>query len=457
MQTSMSNTSGKLVIVGSGIRAVGQFTLEAQAHIQQADIVLYAAADPVTDMWIEKQNPNSFDLYQYYANDKNRIITYVQMIERIMDEVRAGKYVCAVFYGHPGVFVTPSHNAIAIARKEGYDAEMLPGISAEDCLYADLGVDPSICGLQIFEATDLLLRQRRIDTAMNLILFQVGCIGDIGFNFHGFENNNFDILIDYLEDVYGPDHEVINYVASTFTMAPALMATHKIGDLHDPSVAASVTGISTFFIRASTVATNDVSVAEKFGLKVGAPRGNLLVCDRPDYPTLKRLAQRNNRAHAVPAGYKFSQGSPALYNTLYELAVDVKAQQTYRADPNGFMNGREGLTAAELSYLRTQHMGLIRMMFKADPEKEGARFVNDALMRPYLADSYQARQQVEYAALRRGEIDPSQYQAALSGWLMKQGYATTPSAVTKAIKSVRMVRADTPAEEAESVALAAAE
>ena len=165
---------GKLVVVGSGIKAVGQFTLEAQAHIQQANIVLYAAADPVTDMWIEKQNPNSFDLYQHYANDKNRIVTYVQMVERMLDEVRAGNYVCAVFYGHPGVFVTPSHNAIAIARREGYEAEMLPGISAEDCLYADLDVDPSIPRLQIFEATDLLLRQRRIDPTMNLIVFQVG-------------------------------------------------------------------------------------------------------------------------------------------------------------------------------------------------------------------------------------------------------------------------------------------
>jgi precorrin-2 methylase len=457
-QTSKSMTNnGKLVIVGSGIRAVGQFTLEAQAHIQQADVVLYAAADPVTDMWIEKQNPNCFDLYQYYANDKNRIITYVQMIERIMDEVRAGKYVCAIFYGHPGVFVTPSHNAIAIARQEGYEAEMLPGISAEDCLYADLGVDPSIPGLQIFEATDLLLRQRRIDTAMNVILFQVGCIGDVGFKFHGFENNNFDVLINHLEKVYGPDHEVINYVASMFTMAPTVMATHKIRDLRDSAVAASVTGISTFFIRASTVATNDLSVAEKFGLNVGPPRSTPLICDRSDYPMLKQLAQRNNRDHAVPPGYKFSHGSPALYNTLYELAVDVKAQQAYREDPGGFMNAREGLTAAERNHLRMRHMGLIRMMFKADPEKEGARFVDDALMRPYLADSYRAQQQVEYAALQRGEIDRSQYQAVLCGWLMKQGYATTPRAVTKAIQAVRLLRADTPAEEDGSAPLAAAE
>lgn len=436
--------NGKLVVVGSGIKAVGQFTLEAQAHIQQADIVLYAAADPVTDMWIEKQNPNSFDLYQYYANDKNRVVTYVQMIERMLDEVRAGKYVCAVFYGHPGVFVTPSHNAIAIARREGYEAEMLPGISAEDCLYADLGVDPSIPGLQIFEATDLLLRQRRIDPTMNLILFQVGCVGDVGFKFHGFENKNFGILVDYLENAYGPDHEVVNYVASMFTMAEPTMATHRICDLRDPKVAASITGISTFFIRASTFASNDLLVAEKFGLIVGPTRSTPLICDRLDYPRLKEVARRNNRNHAVPPGYKFSHASQALYDTLYELAVNVRAQRAYREDPGGFMNAREGLTDGDRHYLRMRHMGIIRMMFKADPAKEAERFVDDALRRPYLADSYQAQQQVEHAALLREEITPSRYQSAICGWLLAQGYATTPAAVTQAIQAVRLIRADTP-------------
>ena len=34
---------------------------------------------------------------------------------------------------------------------------MLPGISAEDCLLADLGVDSAHNGLQSLEATDLLI------------------------------------------------------------------------------------------------------------------------------------------------------------------------------------------------------------------------------------------------------------------------------------------------------------
>jgi hypothetical protein len=48
---------GRLVIVGSGIRAIGQFTLEARAHIRQADRVYHVVADPATERWIQEQNP----------------------------------------------------------------------------------------------------------------------------------------------------------------------------------------------------------------------------------------------------------------------------------------------------------------------------------------------------------------------------------------------------------------
>src|SRR4029077_10028904 len=285
----MGEKKGSLVVIGSGIKAIGHFTLEAQAHIQKADIVLYAAADPVTDMWIEKQNLNSFDLYQYYADDKSRIITYVQMVERILDEVRSSKYVCALFYGHPGVFVTPSHNAIAIARQEGYDAVMLPAVSAEDCLYADLGVDPSIPGLQIYEATDLLLRRRRLDPNVNVILFQVGCIGDMGFKFGGYANEKFEVLLDYLEEIYGPDHVVVNYVANMFG-GPPVIDRHTIAEYRSPEIQKKVSGISTFFIPAVDTTESDPEMCDRLGLKkVGRARATPLVCGRPITLCWRRL------------------------------------------------------------------------------------------------------------------------------------------------------------------------
>lgn len=178
---------GRLIVVGSGIKSIGQFTLEAVSEIERADHVFFAVADPATEAFIHEHNPNAVDMYKLYDDEKPRHQTYTQMAELMLREVRKGYYVVGVFYGHPGVFVNPSHRAISIARSEGHYATMLPGVSAEDCLYAELGFDPSRPGCQTVEATDLLLRNRDLMIDSHVVIFQVGCVGLTGFNFKGFK------------------------------------------------------------------------------------------------------------------------------------------------------------------------------------------------------------------------------------------------------------------------------
>ena len=101
------------------------------------------------------------NIYKYYDTNKPRLQTYTQMAEVMLNSVRAGKLTVGILYGHPGVFVNPSHRAIYIARSEGYFAKMLPGISAEDCLYADLGIDPATTGCSMFEAS-LLIQDKHL-------------------------------------------------------------------------------------------------------------------------------------------------------------------------------------------------------------------------------------------------------------------------------------------------------
>lgn len=200
---------GQLTILGSGINSIGQLTLQAVTHIEQADIVFYVLSDPATEAYIQQKNPNCVDLYTYYDNGKARTDTYIQMSEvdyfiyddisnwkspdssefnkMMLRHVRKGENVVGVFYGHPGVFVSPSHRTIALARDEGHIATMLPAISAEDCLFADLGVDPSSAGCVTYEATDLLLSHRSLIPSSHLILYQVGVVGVTDFNFNGFK------------------------------------------------------------------------------------------------------------------------------------------------------------------------------------------------------------------------------------------------------------------------------
>lgn len=211
-----SGRAGELVVVGTGINLVVQATLEAIDCIKRADKVFHVAMGP-TEEWLRRLNPSAETLRDCYAPGKPRDRSYRQMVERIVSAVRTGAYVCAAFYGHPGVVVDPARGAIRRARREGFPARMLPGISAEDCLFADLGVDPIVSGCQSFEATDFLMYRRRIDPTTALILWQAGLLGEPSLPPPaGSRSARLERLVTALRRYYDARHPVVLYEAAEF-------------------------------------------------------------------------------------------------------------------------------------------------------------------------------------------------------------------------------------------------
>jgi uncharacterized protein YabN with tetrapyrrole methylase and pyrophosphatase domain len=187
----------------------------ARSYIEQSDVVFAGMSDGIMELWLAKMNANVRSLQSLYREGKSRLDTYRQMVDAMMTEVRAGKHVCAAFYGHPGVFAWPTHTAIETARGEGFPAHMEPGVSAEDCLYADLGIDPGNYGCQHYEASQLMLYRRRLDTSAYIILWQVGVAGDQSFASFSTGVAYRQVLVDVLARDYPLDHEVIIYKAVT--------------------------------------------------------------------------------------------------------------------------------------------------------------------------------------------------------------------------------------------------
>jgi hypothetical protein len=234
---------GSLVAVGVGIRAGLQTTPEARERMRGAERLFFLAADPLAREWIVHLVPAAESLQRFYAPGKSRRQTYDEIGEHLLTSVRAGLRVCAAAYGHPGVFATPLHEAVRQARAEGFTAEMLPAVSAEDCLFADLGLDPGNDGAQSFEATDFLIRRRPFDPTGLLVLWQIGLIGVVEHRNDRtcWNRAGLQILAQELAATYGSEHEAIVYCAATLPLCGPTIERTTLGQLGDVAADAMAT------------------------------------------------------------------------------------------------------------------------------------------------------------------------------------------------------------------------
>jgi len=255
---------GSLLVVGTGFMVSGQVTPEARSAMEGADRLLHLVSDTATRSWIEHLNPNNESLYDAYAEGKPRTDSYDEMVERILAPVREGASVCLALYGHPGVFVYPSHEAIRRARAEGHTARMLPGISAEDCLFADLEIDPALQGIRSYEATDFLVSGRPVDPTSGLVLWQVGAIGVATFYKRSvWRTEGLMPLAETLRRHYPPDHEVIVYTATTLPIAGPEIHRLRLDQLADPPNGIEISVAATLYVPPAREAELDPAARER--------------------------------------------------------------------------------------------------------------------------------------------------------------------------------------------------
>ncbi|HUH92143.1 MAG TPA: SAM-dependent methyltransferase [Casimicrobiaceae bacterium] len=258
----MPQGKGSLVVVGTGIEALGQMTEAARREIRRAERVHYVA-DPVSAQAILAINPRSMSLQHLYDTGKHRLKTYAQMTERVLSDVRAGHRVCFASYGHPGVFAIPTHAAVKMARNEGYRAVMLPAVSADACLIADLGVDPGATGWQSYEATDFLLRRRKPDPSVGLVLWQVGVVGRLDYPEGPVDRKKLALLTKALLKHYPSRHTATLYEAASLPGFPPSIDEVRIGSLHK----GPVTSITTLYVPPVRTAKIDRTMMARLGIR----------------------------------------------------------------------------------------------------------------------------------------------------------------------------------------------
>lgn len=371
---------GELIIIGSGLTRM-DFTTEAEHEIRLADVVFFCVYDSLTRLWLSTLRPDAFDLTVLYAPSQDRYHTYMQMAEALLFHVRRGRRVLAIYYGHPGIFATPAHRAIHIARREGHQARMRPGISALDYLIADLGFDPAIPGMLNYEATDMLLRRRRIDPGLHVVLWQVGVVGEFGYAPEGFGNHGFDLLVDVLEETYGGDWPVINYIASRFPNVEPLIETNPISALRSQGLRNNVQSLSTFYLAPQLASATDPERSVTLGLtRAGQPvQPPVCAYDNNQYGEHEHEAVRRLSTFVVPDRYAVPR-STEVAKLLLALSEDSAFRRHFMSDPIDAMTDTRfsGLSDRERKLLSIPHsLAIEKALAEAEAEAEvGAERTN---------------------------------------------------------------------------------
>jgi len=147
-----------IVIVGLGVKGIHQITHEAEGTIRSCSRVF------VTDMatgvlsYLRSLSPHVSNLYDEYRVGGHRIPIYRRMASIVVSAALEKPPVCFATYGHPKVYCYPTTLIRRAARVLDLRVMVLPGISSLDTMLVDLDLDPAMDGIQIYEATDVVVR-----------------------------------------------------------------------------------------------------------------------------------------------------------------------------------------------------------------------------------------------------------------------------------------------------------
>jgi len=153
------------------------------------------------------------------------------MAAEVINAAKTGPPICFATYGHPLVYCYP---AVLIQRPTkllNLRVETLPGISSLDTLFVDLGIDIAADGMQMYEATDLILRRRPIQNDVTCILWQTNVVADPTYETDRRSAEHFLSLQNYLLEFYPPEHPITLVFSKTFPLLQSIIETYRVGTL----------------------------------------------------------------------------------------------------------------------------------------------------------------------------------------------------------------------------------
>ena len=218
-------------IIGAGIVGSHQMTREAEEVVRRSNHTFVIASGYGLPEYFKTICPKVTDLGYLYEPGMNRLSTYQRMAAEVVSAALAERPVCLAVYGHPWVYCHPTALISRAAPLVGLHVEVFAGVSAFDTLLVDLGTDIAEHGIQMYEATDVLLRRRPLQTDVTTVLWQPTVVGDPTYPSGPYSREQFLSLQEYLLTFYPATHQVKLVTSKTHPLARSSVSTFELGGL----------------------------------------------------------------------------------------------------------------------------------------------------------------------------------------------------------------------------------
>lgn len=221
-----------LYIAGLGLQSVTQVTREVEHAIRESREVLYLDTGAATRQYLETLCPRVTPLFdESYREEQSRVSAYEHMAIRVVEAALDHPPVTFAIHGHPLVAAHPPFLALELARALGLRVKVLPGISSLDAIFADLHLDPVVHGIQMYEATDLLLRRRPLLNDVPAVIWQIGPL-ETGLHSQRVSRpERFARFIEHLLRYYPARHQAAAIYCSPHPLLPPHILRFAIEDM----------------------------------------------------------------------------------------------------------------------------------------------------------------------------------------------------------------------------------
>jgi hypothetical protein len=235
-----------IAVVGLGVVGGHHITIEAQEIMRRSTQVFVLDSGYGSIDWLRELCPVVTGLDRLYEVGARRRPTYRKMAATVVAAALENPPVSFATYGHPRVFCYPTTLIQRVSHLLDLRLHMVAAVSALDMLLIDVDYDLSAHGLQTYDATDLLIRERPLQPDVACVIWQTTWIAEPLYRTGRVPADRFIELQRHLLRYYPPEHEVLAVFSRTHPALRSIIERHTVGGLADGLATGSQSG--TLFI-----------------------------------------------------------------------------------------------------------------------------------------------------------------------------------------------------------------